>query len=174
MRWYGKCSNQEIFVERKTHREDWTGETSVKSRFQIKEKNVNAYLQGDYKIDKMAEKMRERNLKPEKDISEMKILADEIQKTILDKKLGPTVRTFYNRTAFQLPGDAKVRISLDTQLCMIREDNFDVKRSGSNWRRIDCKTDYPFSHLSDSDICRFPYAVLEVKLQTKVTEEPPK
>jgi len=28
------------------------------------------------------------------------------------------MRTFYNRTAFQLPGDARVRISLDTEVCL--------------------------------------------------------
>src|SRR5258705_303538 len=35
-----------IFVERKTHREDWTGEKSVKARFPIKEHLVNAFLCG--------------------------------------------------------------------------------------------------------------------------------
>jgi SPX domain protein involved in polyphosphate accumulation len=39
------------------------------------------------------------------------------------------MRTFYNRTAFQLPGDARVRISLDTELTMVREDNWDRTRS---------------------------------------------
>ncbi len=34
------------------------------------------------------------------------------------------MRSFYNRTAFQLPGDARVRISLDTELSLIREDNW--------------------------------------------------
>ena len=40
-----------IFVERKTHREDWTGEKSVKARFPIKEENVNAFLRGEYTMD---------------------------------------------------------------------------------------------------------------------------
>ena len=49
-------------------------------------------------------------------------------------KLG---RTFYNRTAFQLPGDARVRISLDTELTMAREDNWGGRvRAGDNWRRL--------------------------------------
>ena len=48
------------------------------------------------------------------------------------------MRSFYNRTAFQLPGDARVRISLDTELTMVREDNFDgVDRTHKNWRRTD-------------------------------------
>ena len=62
------------------------------------------------------------------------------------------MRTFYNRTAFQLPGDARVRISLDTELTMIREDNWDGKiRSGKNWRRMDIGIDHPFEQVSDAD-----------------------
>jgi VTC domain len=85
------------------------------------------------------------------------------------------IRSFYNRTAFQLPGDARVRISLDTELSLIREDSFDGKpRAGENWRRTDIGIDWPFNQLPDSDICRFPYAVLEVKLQTQLGQEPPR
>jgi SPX domain protein involved in polyphosphate accumulation len=75
-----------------------------------------------------------------------------------------------------LPGDARVRISLDTELSMIREDNFENNprlRSGDNWRRMDIGIDYPFSKLPEGEIERFPYAILEVKLQTQYGQEPP-
>lgn len=85
------------------------------------------------------------------------------------------MRTFYNRTAFQLPGDARVRISLDTELSMTREDNWDrVVRSGDNWRRRDVGIDYPFEQLPAEDKEMFKYGVLEVKLQTQFGQEPPK
>jgi len=84
------------------------------------------------------------------------------------------MRTFYNRTAFQLPGDARVRISLDTELTMVREDNWDAKpRSGENWRRVDIGIDHPFNQLPPEDKHLFPYGVLEVKLQTQLGQEPP-
>ena len=86
------------------------------------------------------------------------------------------MRTFYNRTAFQLPGDARVRISLDTELTMVREDNWDGSiRSGQNWRRMDLGvTDHPFNHLEDGvEKANFPYGILEVKLQTQLGQEPP-
>ena len=68
-----------------------------------------------------------------------------------------------------------MRISLDTELSLIREDSFDgIPRAGENWRRTDIGIDYPFNQLPDSDICRFPYAVLEVKLQTQLGQEPPR
>lgn len=173
MRWYGGLNTNTIFVERKTHHEDWTGEKSVKARFSIKEKYLNAYLKGEYTTDKLFSKMKEQKTKSEKEIEEMEQLAQEVQYAILTKKFHPMMRTFYNRTAFQLPGDARVRISLDTELCLIREDNEGHPRSGDNWRRMDIGVDYPFNQLPDSDICRFPYAVLEVKLQTQFGQEPP-
>jgi SPX domain protein involved in polyphosphate accumulation len=102
------------------------------------------------------------------------------------------MRSFYNRTAFQLPGDARVRISLDTELTLIREDNwYGRNRSGNNWRRTDIGIDYPFEQvqaedkeifkyvsacfdsLSDGNL-RIRYGVLEVKLQTQFGQEPPK
>jgi SPX domain protein involved in polyphosphate accumulation len=162
LRWYGSFNNPEIFIERKLHKEDWTGEPSVKARFPLKEKYVNSFLSGEYDMKKQAAKMRARKLKPEADIQALEVLSEEVQQTILQKQLKPMVRTFYNRTAFQLPGDARVRISLDTQLSMIREDNFDFPRSGKNWRRTDVKCDFPFSYLPQKDINRFPYAILEV------------
>ncbi len=62
------------------------------------------------------------------------------------------MRTFYNRTAFQLPGDARVRISLDTELTMSREDNWDGRtRAGDNWRRMDIGIDWPFEQLPPED-----------------------
>ncbi|KAK9480973.1 VTC domain-containing protein [Lipomyces japonicus] len=174
LRWYGGMSSDVIFVERKTHREDWTGEKSVKARFSLKEKNVNSFLHGEFTVDQVFKKMREDGKKSIKEIEDLEQLAREVQYTVITKKLQPVVRSFYNRTAFQLPGDARVRISLDTELTMVREDNFDGKRrAGNNWRRMDIGVDYPFSQLADEEAERFPYAILEVKLQTQMGQEPP-
>ncbi|KAJ1674530.1 hypothetical protein EV182_003095 [Spiromyces aspiralis] len=174
LRWYGDMSTDEIFIERKTHHEDWTGEKSVKERFPLKEKYINAFIASEYTLDKKIQKMREEGKKSESDLQDMQELAEGVQGSIMKKKLKPMIRTFYNRTAFQLPGDARVRISLDTELTMIREDNLDGnERAGLNWRRMDIGIDYPFPQLPESDVCRFPYAVLEVKLQTQTGVEPP-
>lgn len=174
MRWYGGMQSDQIFVERKTHREDWTGEKSVKARFQLKEKNVNDFLSGKFTVAQAFDKMRREGKKSANEIENLERLANEVQYRVLKDKMRPVVRSFYNRTAFQLPGDARVRISLDTELSMVREDNFDGKdRTHGNWRRMDIGVDYPFSQLPEEDICRFPYAVLEVKLQTQLGQEPP-
>ncbi|KAI4151766.1 MAG: hypothetical protein L6R39_001955 [Caloplaca ligustica] len=174
LRWYGGMDTETIFVERKTHREDWTGEKSVKARFSLKEKNVNTFLKGSMTVESVFEKMRKEGKKDEKEIANLEQLAREIQYRVITRKLVPVTRSFYNRTAFQLPGDARVRISLDTELTMIREDNMDGRdRAGTNWRRMDIGIDYPFSQLPPEDVERFPYAVLEVKLQTQAGQEPP-
>jgi hypothetical protein len=174
LRWYGGMNTETIFIERKTHREDWTGEESVKARFKMKEKNVNAYLRGETTPEKVFEKERKEGKRPEKDIASDEQLAREIQYRVLTRELVPVTRSFYHRTAFQLPGDARVRISLDTELTMTREDNLDGrKRAGDNWRRTDIGVDWPFNQLPAEDIERFPYAVLEVKLQTQAGQDPP-
>ncbi|KAF8477603.1 VTC domain-containing protein [Kalaharituber pfeilii] len=174
LRWYGGMGANTIYVERKTHREDWTGEKSVKARFPLKEKNVNAFLRGEYTVEQAFEKMRKEGKKSKKEIEENEALAKECQYSVIKRRLRPAVRSFYNRVAFQLPGDARVRISLDTELCMIREDNWDGRiRSGNNWRRMDIGVDWPFNQLPEKDIVRFPYAILEVKLQTQTGQEPP-
>lgn len=174
LRWYGGMKSDMIFVERKTHREDWTGEKSVKARFTLKEKHVNDFMKGKYTVEQAFEKARKDGKKSLKEIQSLEALAREVQYTTIATKLRPVVRSFYNRTAFQLPGDARVRISLDTELSMVREDNFDgVDRTQGNWRRMDIGVDWPFNQLPAKDVERFPYAVLEVKLQTQLGQEPP-
>ncbi|KAF7998888.1 hypothetical protein HF325_006420 [Metschnikowia pulcherrima] len=157
-----------------THREDWTGEKSVKARFALKENKVNSFLRGDYTAAQAFEKARKDGKKSMTEIENLEALAKEVQYSVLKHKYRPVMRSFYNRTAFQLPGDARVRISLDTELTMVREDDFDGNdRTHGNWRRMDIGVDYPFSQLPEKDVCRFPYAVLEVKLQTQMGQEPP-
>ncbi|KAH9945043.1 SPX-domain-containing protein [Epithele typhae] len=174
LRWYGDMDQKTIFVERKTHREDWTGEKSVKARFPIKEHLVNAFLRGEYTMDEEFQELVKKGKKSQQEVDSMIQLANEVQYAVLTKKLGPVMRTFYNRTAFQLPGDARVRISLDTELTMTREDNWDGKiRAGDNWRRMDIGIDHPFDQLPPEDKELFKYGVLEVKLQTQFGQEPP-
>lgn len=162
IRWYGGCEPREVFFERKMHREDWTGETSYKARFRLKEKHVNGYLEGKYATADIVQKLNTDVSKTAEEIAYTGALAEEIYKSITANRLRPCLRTFYNRTAFQRPSDATVRISLDTDLVMIREAGCSI----SNWCRTDIPRSYPFSGVEESAVCRFPYAILEVKLQT--------
>lgn len=76
-------------MERKTHREDWTGEKSVKARFPIKEDKVNAFLRGEYTMDAEFDELVKKGKKKEAEVESMKQLANEVQYAILTRKLGP-------------------------------------------------------------------------------------
>lgn len=76
-------------VERKTHREDWTGEKSVKARFPIKEDVLNAFLSGEHTMDATFEAIRAKGKKSDKEVDSMIKLAREVQAAVKVKRLGP-------------------------------------------------------------------------------------
>jgi len=154
-------------MERKINQGAKISESSHKERFPLEEKYVNDYLAGKYNFDEKIKYYRENGLKTEEQLAELERFSTEYQNAVIKKGLKPALRTFYNRIAFQFPDHARIRISLDTDLCMIREDNFGRPRSKDNWRREDVKTDFPFNYLPDEDITRFPFGILEIKLQTQ-------
>ncbi|CAN0344071.1 unnamed protein product, partial [Phaeothamnion confervicola] len=82
---------------------------------------------------------------------------------ISTKSLEPTVRTQCMRTAFQIPFDPTVRVSLDTNLCMI----LDRDPGAGRWYRNPAET------LPPTAITRFPHAILEVKLQVEDESKTP-
>jgi len=61
------------------------------------------------------------------DIADWEMLVREILTAVNSKICVPTMRTQYMRTAFQIPFDATVRVSLDTNLCMISERGYDLE-----------------------------------------------
>jgi SPX domain protein involved in polyphosphate accumulation len=98
--------------------------------------------------------------KSQKEADEWETLVREITQVISSKQLVPTMRTQYMRTAFQIPFDATVRVSLDTNLCMISERGYDLQDM-KVWHRD------PSELLAKNEITRFPHAVLEIKLELK-------
>mmetsp|Transcript_16444 Transcript_16444/g.23197 ORF Transcript_16444/g.23197 Transcript_16444/m.23197 type:complete len:728 (-) Transcript_16444:153-2336(-) len=160
LRWYGTGDPSLVFVERKTHRDKWTGEVSVKERFIIKEEEVEQIMNNTYPIEKLKREMIEKKGKSQKEADEWEQLVREITQAIQAKQLVPTMRTQCMRTAFQIPFDATVRISLDTNLCMITERGYDIQ-GGKVWHRD------PNGILAQNEITRFPHAILEIKLEIK-------
>ncbi|CAO0789351.1 unnamed protein product [Mucor circinelloides] len=173
LRWYGPLDqeNNNVYVERKTHKAAWLDGKSVKDRFRLKEPQVEPFLAGKYTADQFAEDLRNSKKSSAESaamIEENRFIASGVQKSVKNRRLAPMCRVFYNRTAFQLPGDQRLRISLDSNLTFIREE-----AEKSEWRRKDVGIDYPFRHVADKDISRFPYAILETKLQTHLGQESP-
>ena len=60
IRWYGSGDPENVFVERKTHREGWKGEVSVKERFAISASQVLPFLNGDLTIEEATESLRKK------------------------------------------------------------------------------------------------------------------
>ncbi|KAI5171997.1 hypothetical protein PAEPH01_1721, partial [Pancytospora epiphaga] len=138
------------------HEESWTGEKSKKLRFKIHEKDVVDYINGHDVWCGVKELNGE----------DVKQLYQEIQAAIINKGLRPTTRTFYKRSAFQLPNNSKVRISLDTHLAMIRECVTEVCEFPlKQWRRQDVICEWPFDNLPKTDVVLFPHSILEIKTQ---------
>jgi uncharacterized membrane protein YidH (DUF202 family) len=116
-------------------------------------------MNGTYPIAEKKEAMLKSGSSQE-DADEWEALAREVTQVMVSKQLVPTMRTQYMRTAFQIPFDATVRISLDTNLCMISERGYDLKNK-TVWHRD------PSKNLAYDEITRFPHAILEIKLELK-------
>lgn len=168
LRWYGQLNTRpEIFVELK--RTDAKG-MSQEHKFKIKDKWVKPFIDGEYAMEKSVQKM-ERQGQAEEKIESYKNTVAKIQDFLKQKKLSPVLRANYVRTAFQKPLDDRVRISIDTNLAFIREDTLDPERPCRNpndWHRDDIDNSsmmYPFRNINQSEVSRFPFAVLDIKLK---------
>ena len=169
LRWYGQLAEKpEIMFEKKVIKE---GDAAEEVRFPIKAKYVQSFLDDNYHMEKSIEKMEHRPGKDQRQVDEFKKAVTDIQGFIKDKDLQPVLRANYTRTAFQIPGDDRVRISLDTNLALIREDALDVDRpcrEPDDWHRRDIDNghmEFPFKAIKKGEIQKFPYALLEIKVK---------
>ncbi|KAF1803875.1 VTC domain-containing protein [Mucor lusitanicus] len=180
LRWYGSAKgNRYISVERRTLEDENSGD--LKDKFTIKDKYVDGFLHGDETFLHKNVKKMELNGRSKEDIDTFADLVQQVQKFIMEKHMEPVLRTYYKRTAFQIPGDTAVRMALDTDLCFMREDSglFPnepvVRRPKGDWRRPDADINFPFSNLKkDIEVNRYPYATFEIKLDLASDEEEPK
>ncbi|KAL1796076.1 hypothetical protein ACET3X_006300 [Alternaria dauci] len=169
LRWYGQLDEKpEIMFEKKVIKE---GNAAEEVRFPIKAKYVQAFLEDKYHMEKSIDKMTYRPNHNQEEIDKFKKAVGDIQGFVKEQKLQPMLRANYTRTAFQIPGDDRVRISLDTNLALIREDALDDDRpcrDPEDWHRRDidnAQMEFPFKALKKGELHRFPYALLEIKVK---------
>ena len=139
MRWYGRNDgrdDKEIFIERKVHHESWSKLSSSKDRISLPQAQIASFIAGNLNVPSA--------------------LGHEVASMIQTMKLKPMVRTCYYRSAFQRSDSNRVRVSLDTQLTLINEATL---KTSDSWCRVANDV------LVSDDVARFPYCVLEVKLQ---------
>ncbi|KAF2462391.1 VTC domain-containing protein [Lineolata rhizophorae] len=169
LRWFGQLSEKpEIMLEKKVIKE---GDISEEQRFPIKEKYIEPFIKGEYKMEKQIQKLQDRAGEDSDQVVQFQKSVDDIQSFIQEDGLKPALRANYKRTAFQIPGDDRVRISLDTELALIREDDLDEERpcrDPDDWHRRDIDDndlEFPFTGIRKGEINRFPYALLEIKIK---------
>jgi len=170
LKWYGQLNNKpEIQVEKKVITDD---NMSHESRFGTKEKYVLRLIKDQYHMEKQIKKIEDRAGNESSEAKNFKSSVEEIQEFIKENDLQPVLRANYTRTAFQIPGDDRVRISLDTDLAFIREDAIDSDRpcrDPESWHRSDIdnnELEFPFTSIRKGEIVRFPFALLEIKLRS--------
>ena len=175
LRWAGQLKEKpEIMLEKKIVSD--TADSSRELRVALKEKYISAFLKGEYRLDKQVKKMEDRYGVDSEQARNLRDNIEEIQAFIKDKRLEPMLRASYTRTAFQIPGDDKIRISLDTDIAFIREDALDLDRpcrDPEDWHRSDIdnnEMEFPFPSIKKGEISRFEHAILEIKVKdTKAT-----
>lgn len=140
-------------------------------RFSIKEKYIQPFIAGKYHMEKQIQKMEARGAQDSREVDEFKKSVSDISNLIKEKDLQPVLRANYTRTAFQIPGDNRVRVSLDTNLALIREDSLDLDRpcrDPDDWHRRDIddrQMEYPFKEIRKGERYDFPHAILEIKVK---------
>lgn len=148
IRWYGEYDQiDNVFVEKKEHHEDWNVDKSSKKRFMLKKDQIEKFLTSNsFQYD---ESMGDLDL-----IKDVKLM-------IHSEKMRPVLATKYVRFAFQDEKNDFIRISIDTNLRMI-------KKSGSfrGWADCDNYIDVDNTHL-------FPFGVMEIKLREPFIENQP-
>uniref|UniRef100_A0A7S4I8N1 SPX domain-containing protein n=1 Tax=Vannella robusta TaxID=1487602 RepID=A0A7S4I8N1_9EUKA len=146
-------NGDEVYAERKTHHENFSG--SFKERFDLGPGDVFDFIRGTYKLEDFVNYLEQEEQSEEYISTACKLFA-EVQSEIAQRGFAPTLRTTYRRSAFQDPKSSIVKIAIDTNVQMIKE-NLKLENDGK-W----CKSDLD---ISEDDVHEFPYAVMEVKLQ---------
>lgn len=175
LRWFGHLRDRpEILFEKKTIHEE---NDSSEIRFPIKAKYIQPFIADEYKMERSIRKLRDRGGRAFDAGSKLETSVEAIQTFITSNHLQPILRANYTRTAFQIPGDNRIRVSLDTDLAFVREDTLDHDRPcrpSDDWHRNDIDKvgmEYPFSDIRKGEVARFPYAILEIKIKDGVAKK---
>ncbi|KKK15506.1 hypothetical protein P175DRAFT_0532255 [Aspergillus ochraceoroseus IBT 24754] len=168
LRWTGSLNDKPpVFLEKKVVTKD---NYSREVKVQLKQKHVKEFLEGEYRMEKQVHRMEDMGNSELEQAELLKHDIEELQTFVKENNLQPMLRANYTRTAFQIPGDDRIRVSLDTNLALIREDSLDERpcRDPNEWHRADIDDagmEYPFSGIRTGEISRFPHGLLEIKLR---------
>jgi len=127
IRWYGDkpCGDELIFLELKTHHEQWVDNKSVKERVALRARDLTqALLRNGVKWteDKAQELLLAAKPKLHgDDLDDAVDLLLRIRRLIIKKNLHPCVRSSYRRVAFQSNANNALRFTLDRDIELSNE-----------------------------------------------------
>ena len=113
-----------LFVERKTHHDKLSGQSSVKTRMPLAPEQASAFLAGrPLDLAAMCTASAARRELPATEAAAAAALGAEWQAAAIERRLSPKVRTVFRRVAFSSASSAAtaLRITLDTQMSLLRE-----------------------------------------------------
>jgi len=122
IRWYGDkpCGDELIFLELKTHHEQWVDNNSVKERVALQARDLTqVLLRNGFKWteDKAQELLLAAKPKLHgDDLDDAVDLLLRIRRLIIKKNLHPCVRSSYRRVAFQSNANNALRFTLDRDI----------------------------------------------------------
>ena len=174
-RWYGDraptaadaANGALVYVERKTHREGWSGEKSAKERAPLPLALLPAFLAGQplpgvtTDLPEDASKRQHNQAQLLSEVQAFLVGQERQSQQLSEGPQQPVLRTDYRRAAFQRADTNDVRISLDMQLDLLCELQQRPGADVSAW----CRSAHPSGPTPPGPTgVHFPYAVLEVKL----------
>lgn len=156
IKWLGDLSKVKSVSMEKKNFDPSSEHYNINEKISIKPKNVNSLIHNKLTFLKR------------KSTEEVELFK-QFSGFIAEHNLQPTLRTVYKRNAFQIPGDDKIRITIDSDLLFIREDAFDSQRpirDPNSWHRTDIDSNPNFEkYLRTGEYSKFPYAVMEIKVK---------
>lgn len=93
MRWYGTGEPSLVYVERKSHKDDGTSESSKKARFTVEESSIKDIMTDQFDIAKIKKEMENTDALSVSQVDEWETLAKKVTQVIGSKQLVPTLRT---------------------------------------------------------------------------------
>lgn len=179
LRWVGKLAEKpDIFLEKRmfVDKGDSLSSEFEETRIKLKSKHISGFIfNGDSDIKENTLKKLKESVHTESQLGKIESDFDSIQKFVMENELQPVLRTLYTRTAFQIPGDDTVRITIDSDITFIREDSFDKDRpirDPKSWHRTDIDSDVnnPMKFVRPGELAKFPHSVMEIKVKTSAAQ----
>lgn len=179
--WYGSQEPLDVHVQRKVlvARKDlhsllhdghdvMQNSSAGTDEFILPSNMILSFIEGELELKDATEFWNSRHIYVN-ELEEKSALFEDLRKLVDSKQLKPVLRSQYMRTYFQIPFDGTVRIKMDTNITMMKENPEDGPSciSVGRWFRD------PALPVHRTEVTRFPHAVLDLNLSLADDQETP-